>query len=128
MTPFGSKVREFRAKRGLSLKKMAEDLGVSSAYFSALEHGHRGRPGTGLIQQISGYFDLSWEEAEDLQRLAQLSHPRVVVDTSGLSPSATELANVLAENIHNMDEDTIDWVMNEILGRMGAKERGGPTH
>ena len=128
MTPFGSKVREFRAIRGLSLKKMAEDLGVSSAYFSALEHGHRGRPGTGLIQQISGYFDLTWEEAEDLQRLAQLSHPRVVVDTSGLSPSATELANVLAENIHNMDEDTIEWVMNEILGRMGAKERGGPTH
>ena len=128
MTPFGTKIREFRAKRGLSLKKMAEDLGVTSAYFSALEHGHRGRPGTGLIQQICGYFDLTWEETEDLQRLAALSHPRVVVDTSGLSPSATELANVLSENIQNMDEDTIEWVMNEILGRIGAKERGGPTH
>jgi len=128
MTPFGTKVREFRAKRGLSLKKMAEDLGVTSAYFSALEHGHRGRPGTGLIQQICGYFDLTWEATEDLQRLAALSHPRVVVDTSGLSPSATELANVLSENIQNMDEDTIEWVMNEILGRIGAKERGGPTH
>ena len=128
MTPFGSKVREFRAKRGLSLKKMAEDLGVTSAYFSALEHGHRGRPGTGLIQQISGYFDLSWEEAEDLERLAALSHPRAVVNTSGLSPSATELANVLAENIHKIDEDTIEWVINEIRGRIGAKERGGPPH
>jgi transcriptional regulator with XRE-family HTH domain len=128
MTPFGSKVREFRAKRGLSLKKMAEDLGVTSAYFSALEHGHRGRPGTGLIQQISGYFELTWEEAEDLQRLAQLSHPRIVVDTSGLSPSATELANVLSENIHDMDEDTIEWVIDEIRGRIGAKGRDGPTH
>jgi len=128
MTPFGSKVREFRAKRGLSLKKMAEDLGVTSAYFSALEHGHRGRPGAGLIQQISGYFELTWEEAEDLQRLAQLSHPRIVVDTSGLSPSATELANVLSENIHDMDEDTIEWVIDEIRGRIGAKGRDGPTH
>ena len=128
MTPFGSKVREFRAKRGLSLKKMAGDLGVTSAYFSALEHGHRGRPGTGLIQQISGYFELTWEEAEDLQRLAQLSHPRIVVDTSGLSPSATELANVLSENIHDMDEDTIEWVIDEIRGRIGAKGRDGPTH
>jgi transcriptional regulator with XRE-family HTH domain len=128
MTPFGSKVREFRAKRGLSLKKMAEDLGATSAYFSALEHGHRGRPGTGLIQQISGYFELTWEEAEDLQRLAQLSHPRIVVDTSGLSPSATELANVLSENIHDMDEDTIEWVIDEIRGRIGAKGRDGPTH
>jgi len=128
MTPFGSKVREFRAKRGLSLKKMAEDLGVTSAYFSALEHGHRGRPGAGLIQQISGYFELTWEEAEDLQRLAQLSHPRIVIDTSGLSPSATELANVLSENIHDMDEDTIEWVIDEIRGRIGAKGRDGPTH
>ena len=70
MTPFGVRVREFRAKRGLSLKKMAEDLGVTSAYFSALEHGHRGRPGPGLILQISGYLDLSWREAEELQQLA----------------------------------------------------------
>ncbi len=128
MTPFGSKVRQFRAKRGLSLKNMAEDLGVTSAYFSALEHGHRGRPGTGLIQQISGYFELTWEEAEDLQRLARLSHPRVVVDTSGLSPLATELANVLSENIGDMDEDVIEWVINEIRGRIGTKDRGGPTH
>ena len=128
MTPFGSRVREFRARRGLSLKKMAADLGVTSAYFSALEHGHRGRPGTGLIQQISGYFDLSWEEAEDLERLAALSHPRAVVDTSGLSPSATELANLLAQSIDDMDEDTIEWILHEIRGRLGAKDRGGPTH
>jgi transcriptional regulator with XRE-family HTH domain len=128
MTPFGTKVREFRSQRGISLKKMAADMGVTSAYFSALEHGHRGRPGTGLIQQISGYFDLSWEESEDLERLAQLSHPRIVVDTSGLTPQATELANLLAQSIGDLDEDAIEWVLHEIRGRMGAKERGGPTH
>jgi len=128
MTPFGTKVREHRAQKGISLKKMAEDLGVSSAYFSALEHGHRGRPGSGLIQQICGYFELNWDEAEELKRLAELSHPRVVVDTSGLSPRATELANLLAEAIHDMDEDTIEWVLHEILGRLGAKEKAGPTH
>jgi len=128
MTPFGNRVREYRKAQKLSLKKMAEDLGVSSAYFSALEHGHRGRPGSGLIQQISGYFELSWDEVEELKRLADLSHPRVVVDTSGLSPTATELANLLAETIHDMDEDTIEWVLHEIRGRMGANKRAGPTH
>ncbi|MEE8352745.1 MAG: helix-turn-helix domain-containing protein [Rhodospirillales bacterium] len=128
MTPFGNKVRDYRKARKLSLKKMAEDLGVSSAYFSALEHGHRGRPGSGLIQQISGYFKLSWDEVEELKRLADLSHPRVVVDTSGLSPTATELANLLADAIHDMDEDTIEWVLHEIRGRMGANKRAGPTY
>ncbi len=128
MTPFGNKVRDYRKERRISLKKMAEDLGVSSPYFSALEHGHRGRPGSGLIQQISGYFELSWDEVEELKRLADLSHPRVVVDTAGLSPAATELANLLAEAIHDMDEDTIEWVLHEIRGRMGANKRAGPTH
>jgi len=126
MTPFGEKVRALRAAKGLSLKKMAEDLGVSSAYFSALEHGHRGRPGSGLVQQICGYFGLMWDEAEELQSLAEISHPRVVVDTQGLSPRATELANTLAECIDKLDDDTIDWVLAEIRGVHQLPK--GPTH
>ena len=86
MTPFGMKVRDLRKQNAITLKKMAEDLGVSSAYFSALEHGHRGRPGSGLVQQICGYFDLMWDDAEELRRLAELSHPRIVVNTAGLTP------------------------------------------
>ena len=43
-----------------------------------------------------GYFNVIWDDAEELERLAETSHPRVIVDTSGLSPAATELANLLA--------------------------------
>lgn len=131
MTPFGVRVRELRTKKGVTLKQMAQDLGVSSAYLSALEHGHRGRAASGMIMQICGYFDLIWDESEDLKRLAVLSHPRVVVDTSGLNPAATELANLLSETIAELDEDTIDWIMDEIRGRLGARKlgsKGGPPH
>ena len=126
MTPFGKKIRELRERQGITMKKMADDLGVSSAYLSALEHGNRGRPGPGLILQVCGYFDLMWEEADELKGLARLSHPRIVVDTAGLSPKATELANLLAQNIQDLDEDTIDWVLAEIRGRLATKS--GPTH
>ena len=60
---------------------MAEDIGVSSAYLSALEHGRRGRPGWHLVQRIITYFNIIWDEAEDVARLARISHPRVVIDT-----------------------------------------------
>jgi len=126
MTPFGEKVRELRAVKGISLKQMADDLGVSSAYFSALEHGHRGQPGSGLVQQICGYFDLMWDAAEELQTLANVSHPRVVVDTQGLSAKATELANTLAECIDKLDDETIEWVLAEIRGVKQLPK--GPTH
>lgn len=125
MTPFGQKVRELRAARHVTLKRMAADLGLSSAYLSALEHGHRGRPGPGLVMQICGYFDLIWDETEELKRLADLSHPRVVVDTAGLSPKATQLANTLAERIGELDEETLDWILGEIQGLRGR--RRGPT-
>ena len=75
MTPFGARVRELRAKHGIQLKKMAADLQVSSAYLSALEHGKRGRPGPGFVMQIANYFELIWDEVDELKELARLSHP-----------------------------------------------------
>ena len=99
---------------------------MSAAYLSAMENGHRSRPSAGLVQQICAYFGLIWDEAEDLKRLAELSHPRIVVDTGGLSSKATELANLLAERIRDLDEQTVDWLLAEI--RAAARPKQGPTH
>ena len=68
-----------------------------------------------------------WDEAEEIKRLAELSHPKVTVNTAGLSPKATELANLLAENIEEMDDETLDWVIAEVKLRIGTRP-GGPTH
>ena len=114
MTPFGERVRALRKERGVTLKQMAADLQLSPAYLSALEHGHRGRPTWSLVQQVVEYFNIIWDDAEELHRLAGLSHPRVVIDTSGLSPKATELANRLAKQIRGMPEAKIDSLLDEI--------------
>ena len=126
MTPFGKRVRELRARRGISLKAMAADLGVSSAYLSALEHGRRGRPGPGLVMEICASLDLIWDDAEELKRLAAQSHPRAVIDTAGLSPRATELANLLAETVHELDDETLDWIIAEIRARVAPPK--GPAY
>jgi transcriptional regulator with XRE-family HTH domain len=107
MTPFGDKVRTLREKRGITLKQLAGALELSPAYLSALEHGHRGRPSPALIVQICEFFNLIWDDYEEMHRLATLSHPRIVVDTRGLSPEATELANLLAERVSTLDDHTV---------------------
>lgn len=114
MTPFGDRLRALRAEKGVTMAQMARALQVSSAYLSALEHGRRGRPTVGLIHQICAYFSLIWDDAEALRRLAELSHPRVVVDTAGLSPKATELANRLAEKIGDLDDSRLDALLAEL--------------
>jgi transcriptional regulator with XRE-family HTH domain len=107
MTPFGAKVRALRRARGITMKRMAGDLEISQAFLSALEHGHRGRPSPALLVQICEYFHLIWDEYEEMHRLARLSHPRVVVDTRGLDPARTELANLLADRIDGLDDSTV---------------------
>ncbi|MCO5146888.1 MAG: helix-turn-helix domain-containing protein [Aquamicrobium sp.] len=121
MTPFGERMRQMRARKGVSQKEMAAALGVSAAYLSALEHGRRGMPSWPLIQKIVGYFNVIWDDAEELERLAALSHPRVTVDTAGLSATATLLANRLAERIGRLAEGDVE----ELLARLDAMDRQG---
>ena len=108
MTPFGSKLRQLRKAKGVKLKEMAEGVGVSSAYLSALEHGKRGKPTWAMVQRIISFFNVIWDEAEELQRLAEISDPRVVVDTAGMDPKATEFANRLSQEIDKLDSKALD--------------------
>ena len=114
MTPFGAKVREHRKKRGLTLSEMAAALSVSPAYLSALEHGKRGRPTWFMVQRIIAFFNVIWDEAEELQRLAELSDPKVAIDTGGLAPEATELANVLAVKISGLSRESLTHLLHQV--------------
>lgn len=107
MTPFGQRVRALREARGMSLAQMAEGLGVSPAYLSALEHGKRGRPTFALIQGTIHLLGVIWDEADELIRLADLSHPRVIIDSAGLEPEATLLANRLAREIALLESEDL---------------------
>ncbi len=121
MTPFGEKLRALRQERRVSQKDMASAIGVSAAYLSALEHGRRGAPTWTLIQKIIGYFNIIWDDAEELARLAETSHPRVRIDTSGLTPAATELANLLAENIEKLDDAELRRITASIRAALGRR-------
>lgn len=117
MTPFGDKVRALRATRGVSLKQMAGDLQLSPAYLSSLEHGRRGRPSEALVVQVCEYFNLIWDDFEEVKRLAALSHPRAVVDTRDLSSAHTELANELATRIGGLSRDDAEDLLAQLRER-----------
>jgi transcriptional regulator with XRE-family HTH domain len=114
MTPFGAKLRQLRNSRGLTQKQMAAALNVSAAYLSALEHGHRAAPSFDFVQRVTGYFNVIWDEAEELQRLASISNPKVSIDTSGLSPEATELTNLLAQRIGTMTKQELEALLKSV--------------
>ena len=108
MTPFGERLRTLREERGILLKEMAADLGVSATYLSALEHGRRSKPNWSFVQRVIHYFNIIWDEADELQRLAELSNPRIVVETAGLSQKATLFANLLSRTIGELSDAELD--------------------
>ena len=124
MTPFGARLRAFRAERGVTLQRLAGELQVSAAYLSALEHGRRGAPSAGLVHQVNEFFGLIWDDAEEMARLARLSHPRVTVNTAGLTPEQTALANRLAQSIHRLSPETVATLHAVLERRRGRRSRG----
>ena len=118
MTPLGARLRAMREERGVTLKDMAKALDVSSAYLSALEHGRRGKPTWFLLQRIIAFFNVIWDEAEELQRLAELSDPKVTIDTGGMAPEATELANRLSRDISRLAPEDLAFLRTELIRRV----------
>ncbi len=120
MTPFGLKIRKLREQKGITQRELAKALGVSAAYLSALERGKRGRPSWALVQKIITYFGAIWDDAEEIEGLARLSHPKITIDTSNLSPEATEVANRLGETIHRLDEKELKKILKTLNSLLKA--------
>ena len=108
MTPFGIKLKYIRTEKHKSLKDVSKALKVSAAYVSMLENGKRGRPADGLIELICSYFNLSWEESDELKFLAKHSDINTKMNSEKLSLNATLLTNVLKNNIKWLTEEQLE--------------------
>ena len=120
MTPFGLKVREWRRKYKRTQQEQATFLGVSKAYISALETGTRGKPSAIFVDQVCVWLGLIWDDAEDLKRLARLSHPKPSIDVRGQTADAVYLSNSLAQNISRLSPEDCRYLIEEIEHRAKA--------
>ena len=104
----------------MTQRDLAAAIGVSPAYLSALEHGRKGKPSFDLLQRIAGYFNIIWDEADELFMTAEASHPKAVLDTAGLPPRYTAFANRLAREIRALPSDVIE-AMDKLLDQSPPK-------
>ncbi len=118
MTPFGLKMRELRRQNNRTQQQQATFLGVSKAYISALETGGRGQPSAIFVDQICVWLGLIWDDAEDLKRLASLSHPKPSIDARRHSANAVYLSNLLAQNINRLSPEDCCELIGEIERRI----------
>lgn len=103
LTEFGKFSRKLRIDHGELLKDMAKKLGVTSAYLSAVEAGHRKIPEKWL-ELIQNLYSMTAEEITAMREAYDCSINEIKIDLSEQSPSYKEVAIMFARELKNFEE------------------------
>ncbi|MBI3303447.1 MAG: helix-turn-helix transcriptional regulator [Deltaproteobacteria bacterium] len=85
MAELGRELRRLRTERGVGIKRLAHDLGISHTYISHIERG-KSKPAEPLIRRLAAYFGVEEENLllsagkfpQDIEEILD-KHPREVV-------------------------------------------------
>jgi len=105
LTEFGKLLRKIRIDRSEILKNMADALGISSAYLSAIEVGKRAIP-FDFVRQIQKVYSLGAKTIEELQEAADRTTQSIKLNLVSVPPNKRNAALVFARNFESMDNAT----------------------
>lgn len=104
LTVFGKTLRKLRIDRDLMLKDLADRLGMTSTFVSAVESGRKSIP-TGFVAKVAQAMNLQGEERASLEDAAAQSRTSVSIHFgSRTSPYDRSLAVQLARKFDDLDE------------------------
>lgn len=104
ISKFGKALRNLRMDRGELLKDMAQKLGVTSSYLSAVEVGKRKIP-ENWIDRIASEYRLSAMEIYQLREAAAQSASEIKIDLGNASASKRDLAYAFAREFKDLSDD-----------------------
>lgn len=116
LTPFGQYARKLRVDYGEFLKDMAEHLGVTSTYLSAVERGRRNAPYE-WVERLQTAYNLDEEKTEELKRVVSESRSYDRLDISHLSFEDKQMMTELSKKLNELDDEKrrqlFAWVYDE---------------
>ena len=98
LTSIGRFLRKLRIDNGEILKDMAEALGVSSAFLSAVENGKKKMP-EGWIEKLKSIYSFTAEQVEELQAAVIDTNDAVELNLQNATPGNKALAIRLPESL-----------------------------
>ncbi|MCI2105512.1 MAG: helix-turn-helix domain-containing protein [Intestinimonas sp.] len=120
---FGEFVKAKRLVKGISLRKLAEELGIVPAYMSDIEKGRRYPPDKEKIYKIAQVLHLNEDDTNTLFDLAALSRD------NGVSPDLSDYVmgvdnlRVALRKARDINAGEDDW--QKIIEMLEAEEKRG---
>lgn len=112
---FGVFISEKRKANSLTLRKIADLLELSPAYWSDIEKGRRNPPNIKILEELANVLKLSQEEKEHMIDLASVDRDEIPMDLpeyikeSELARTALRKAKQLNESKGNNDITERAW-------------------
>jgi transcriptional regulator with XRE-family HTH domain len=118
LSKFGQFVRALRLQKNMLMSHMAEELGCSPSYLSAVEFGRRPVPDT-WISKIADILDLDEKStqamAEAASSASSKSRGQVTVSLDDLTPFQEEVALQFARKISHLTNDELEKIRAQLL-------------
>lgn len=109
-TSIGDFLMNLRFSQNQRLKDMAEILGVSSAFLSAVENGKKSMPDI-WVKKVQVEYGLTDEQADEMRNAALESQNVISLNMKNASSLNKELAVSFARQFDGMDEETSKMIL-----------------
>lgn len=118
ITDFGKELRKLRIDRGDILKTMAEKLGMTSSYLSAIECGKRNIPDD-LIEKLTEIYELTDEQQDALSVAYDNSLNVIPLDLLGVNGAKRDLALKFARKFNDLNDEEITAMLKTLRDKKG---------
>ncbi len=120
LTELGKSLRKIRIDRQELLRDMAETLGVSAAYLSAVENGKRNAPQSWAEKIIQSY-GLDTYEAAHLREAFEESRDEVRISLQSISTQQRNAAISFAKALEGLSDEDLERIM-KVVQKASKKE------
>jgi transcriptional regulator with XRE-family HTH domain len=120
LTELGKILRKIRIDRQELLRDMAETLGVSAAYLSAVENGKRNAPAAWIDKIIQAYR-LNPDEAKQLRSAFDESKDELRISLQRVSAQQRNTAISFAKALEGLSDEELERIM-KVVQKASKKE------
>jgi hypothetical protein len=126
ITKLGDYLRKLRIRNQQILKNMADELGVSSAFLSAVENGKKNMPES-WYAILHEHYSLDDAEMEELRQAAMESQKTISLNLNNASETNRQLAVSFARQFDSIDEIFGKQLLQILRKRKERGDGGGPN-
>lgn len=115
VTSLGKKLRKIRIENDEVTYDMAEKIGISVSYLSAIENGKRKIP-KNFIEILFEVYNLKEEEKKEILEMVASYSGEMKLRLEGMNASQKELSLLYARKISNLSEEQIKKIKGFLNG------------